>query len=36
MFIAADVNCPIVDVLKMRPAILAADLIQGAVPYASR
>lgn len=36
MVIEAGVNCPIVDVLKVRPAILAADLIRGADPYAMR
>ena len=36
MVIATGDNCPIVDVLKVRPAILAADLIRGAVPYARR
>lgn len=36
MVIEAGVNCPIVDVLKTRPAILATDLIRGADAYAMR
>ena len=34
--IAMGVNCPIVDVAEMRPAILAADLILGRDKYAMR
>jgi 5-methyltetrahydrofolate--homocysteine methyltransferase len=34
--IAAGVTCPIVDVVKARPAILAADLVLGRDPYAMR
>ena len=34
--IAAGVNCPIVDVAKVRPAILAADLVMGRDKYAMR
>jgi len=34
--IAAGVNCPIVDVGKVRPTILAADLIMGRDNYAKR
>ncbi len=34
--IAMGVNCPIVDVAKMRPAILAANLILGCDKYAMR
>jgi 5-methyltetrahydrofolate--homocysteine methyltransferase len=36
MVIDAGVNCPIVDALKVRPAVLATDLIRGADPYAMR
>jgi len=34
--IAAGVTCPIVDVIKARPVILAADLALGRDPYAMR
>ena len=34
--IAAGVNCPIVDVVKVRPIILAADLLMGRDEYAMR
>jgi 5-methyltetrahydrofolate--homocysteine methyltransferase len=36
LVIEAGVNCPIVDALKVRPAVLATDLIRGADPYAMR
>jgi len=34
--IAAGVDCPVVDVVKMRPIILAADLVMGRDSYAMR
>jgi len=34
--IAAGVTCPIVDVAKARPAVLAADLVLGRDKYAMR
>lgn len=34
--ISAGVNCPIVDVAKMRPIVLAADLASGRDPFAMR
>lgn len=36
MAILSGVNCPIIDTAKMRPAILAADLLLGRDEYASR
>jgi 5-methyltetrahydrofolate--homocysteine methyltransferase len=36
MAIQSGVNCPIVDAAKVRPAILAADLLLGRDPYAAR
>ncbi len=36
MAIQRGVNCPIVDVAKVRPAILAADLILGRDEYGMR
>ncbi len=36
MAILTGVNCPIIDVAKMRPAILSADLLLGRDEYASR
>lgn len=36
LVIEAGVNCPIVDALKVRPAVLATDLIRGVDPYAMR
>ena len=36
MGIAAGVNCPIIDVAKARPVILASDLILGKDKYAAR
>ena len=36
MVIAAGVNCPIVDAAKVRPFILAADLLLGRDDYAMR
>jgi 5-methyltetrahydrofolate--homocysteine methyltransferase len=36
MAILNGVNCPIIDTAKMRPAILAADLLLGRDEYASR
>jgi 5-methyltetrahydrofolate--homocysteine methyltransferase len=36
MTIQNGVNCPIVDVAKARPAILAADLLLGRDDYAMR
>jgi 5-methyltetrahydrofolate--homocysteine methyltransferase len=36
MVIEAGVNCPIVDALKVRPAVLATDLIRSVDPYAMR
>ncbi|HUV88612.1 MAG TPA: dihydropteroate synthase, partial [Anaerolineae bacterium] len=36
MTIQSGVNCPIVDVAKVRPAILAADLLLGRDDYAMR
>ena len=36
MAIQLGVNCPIVDVVKVRPAILAADLVLGRDEYAMR
>jgi 5-methyltetrahydrofolate--homocysteine methyltransferase len=36
MAILSGVNCPIIDVAKMRPAVLAADLLLGRDEYASR
>jgi len=34
--IAAGVTCPIVDVARVRPAILATDLVLGCDEYARR
>jgi len=36
MAIAAGVNCPIVDAAKIRPLVLAADLILNRDSYAQR
>jgi 5-methyltetrahydrofolate--homocysteine methyltransferase len=36
MALQSGVNCPIIDVGKMRPAILATDLLLGRDEYASR
>jgi 5-methyltetrahydrofolate--homocysteine methyltransferase len=36
LLIGAGVSCPIVDVAKMRPAVLAADLLLGRDQYSSR